>query len=98
DKRAYPTTLSFGGKLCENNPCLAADKVYMQKVPNDPSSGNYQYLSTDGTSYRLYACMENNLQMLPYISLSYTMICGTYCNGSPGIPCVWGVSSSNISP
>lgn len=98
DKKAYPTTLTFGEKLCENNPCGASDKVYMQKVPNDPISGkSYEYLSADGTDYKLFACLENNLQMLPYISSGYTISCGK-CNGTPGVDCIWGVSSSNISP
>src|SRR3989338_3495686 len=42
DKKSYPLTagLTFGEKFCENNPCGAtSDKVYMQKVPNDPISG-----------------------------------------------------------
>jgi len=106
DKKAYPVTagLTFGGKLCENNPCVASDKVYMQKAPNDPISGkNYQYLSADGTSYRLFACLENNLQILPYNSLSGspTIPCATQCQKqdlSGNITCYWGISSTNISP
>lgn len=101
DKKAYPVTagLTFGSKFCENNPCEVSDKVYMQKVPNDPISGkSYQYLSSDGADYKLFACLENNLQKLPYISSGYTISCGTNCNGTPGIPCVWGVSSTNVSP
>ncbi|MDO9028377.1 MAG: prepilin-type N-terminal cleavage/methylation domain-containing protein [Candidatus Roizmanbacteria bacterium] len=107
DKKAYPVTagLTFGSKFCENNPCGASDKVYMQKIPNDPISGkNYQYLSADGTNYKLFACLENNLQMLPYISSGYTIStmtsCGSCKNSTGGsvANCVWGVSSSNVSP
>lgn len=105
DKKAYPTfTFPFGGKFCENNPCGASDKVYMQKVPNDPISGkNYQYLSADGTNYKLFGCLENNLQILPYISSGYSYTstnCGNCKDptGTSDVLCVWGVSSSNISP
>lgn len=102
DKRSYPTfSLSFGNKLCEtsSSSSCGAEKVYMQKLPNDPVSGkNYEYTTTAGTSYKLFACLENNLQMLPYISSGYTIICDTDCNGTPAVPCVWGVASSNISP
>ncbi|PIR63358.1 MAG: hypothetical protein COU64_04980 [Candidatus Pacebacteria bacterium CG10_big_fil_rev_8_21_14_0_10_40_26] len=105
DKRTYPTfALPFGGKLCETASCLVAEKVYMQKLPDDPVSGkDYQYLSSDGTNYKLFACLENNLQMLPYISSGYIApmtSCGS-CQDSAGatVPnCIWGISSSNISP
>ncbi|EKE15060.1 MAG: hypothetical protein ACD_12C00171G0007 [uncultured bacterium] len=105
DKRTYPTfTFPFGSKLCENVGCGASEKVYMQKVPDDPVSGkDYQYLSSDGTDYKLFACLENNLQMLPYISSGYIApmtSCGP-CQDSTGAPvtnCIWGISSSNISP
>jgi len=106
DKKTYPVTagLTFGSKFCENNPCGASDKVYMQKVPNDPISGkDYEYVST-GTDYKLFACLENNLQKLPYISSGYTISTMTSCSpcqdstGAPVTNCVWGVSSSNISP
>lgn len=105
DKKAYPVTagLTFGRKLCENNPCGASDKVYMQKVPNDPVSGkSYQYLSSDGTNYKLFACLENNLQILPYVSSGYSYTsanCGN-CKDQTGadVLCVLGVSSTNISP
>lgn len=106
DKKAYPAFNIFapGYQLCETkigtdaSPC-GTEKIYMEKVPNDPISGrSYEYVTTAGVDYRLYACMENNLQMLPYVSSGYTISCGTNCNGTPGIPCIWGVSSSNTSP
>jgi len=106
DKKAYPVTagLTFGSKFCENNPCGASDKVYMQKVPNDPISGkSYQYLSSDGADYKLFACLENNLQILPYNSLSGspTISCATQCKKqdlSGNITCYWGISSTNTTP
>lgn len=105
DKRTYPTfAFPFGNKLCETVACGVNEKVYMQKVPNDPISGkSYQYISADGTSYSIYSCMENNLQVLPYNSLigSPTITCTTQCDKQDltgKLTCYWGVSSSNISP
>ncbi|MFA6016535.1 MAG: prepilin-type N-terminal cleavage/methylation domain-containing protein [Patescibacteria group bacterium] len=104
DKKVYPATLTFGGKLCETASCLVAEKVYMQKVPNDPiSEMSYEYKLTNG-SYRLYACLENNLQILPYDVLTQapTMSCSSVrCkekDGTTDTDCVWAVSSSDVSP
>ncbi len=102
DKGVYPLTsdLVLGSKLCETSECAGTEKVYMQKVPNDPISGKtYQYLSSDGTNYKLFACLENNLQILPYESSGYLITCGD-CKNQAGsqVTCVWGVSSTNISP
>lgn len=98
DKKAYPTTeLVFGNALTDSD----SGKVYMQKVPNDPTSGkDYEYLSADGSNYKMFACLENNQQMLPYVSSGYSLTCGG-CEDKDGTPiaeCIWGVSSSNISP
>lgn len=101
DKRAYPLTLTFGGKLCETVACGASEKVYMQKVPDDPTSGkDYEYLSADGTNYKLFACLENNLQLLPYESTGSTLTCGNCRNtaDTADVECILGISSSNISP
>ena len=105
DKKTYPLTadLAFGSSLCETVDCATNEKIYMQKLPNDPISGkSYQYFSAnDETSYALYACLENNLQMLPYLSTNYTMDCSVACqdkDGNPVAKCVWGVSSTNVSP
>ena len=101
DKKTYPVfALPFGGKLCETSSCASTEKVYMQKVPNDPSSGkDYEYLSTDGTDYKLFACLENNQQVLPYESTDYRITCGD-CKNEDGddVVCIWGISSTNISP
>lgn len=110
DKKEYPTFdifASTGYKLCENmiaSSC-GSEKVYMQKLPDDPVSGkDYEYVTTAGADYKLFACLENNLQKLPYISSGYTIStmisCGP-CQDSTGAPvtnCVWGVSSTNITP
>ncbi len=102
DKNVYPVTadLSFGTKLCETSACVVTEKVYMQEVPNDPvSDKSYQYLSADGTDYKLFACLENDLQILPYVSSGYSISCGNCKNQAGGtVACVWGVSSTNIAP
>lgn len=105
DKKVYPTALSFGTSLCETVDCLSGEKIYMQKLPDDPISGkDYEYLSADGSNYKIFACLENNQQMLPYVSTGYTISTMTSCSsckdsaGTTVANCVWGVSSSNITP
>jgi len=98
DKRAYPTQAAasgfpFGGKFCETPTCSSNEKIYMQKVPNDPvSSYSYQYQS-DGTYYRLFSCIENTLDQGP--GVKQTGYAGTNC-GSCNV-CKYGISSSNTT-
>lgn len=98
DKRAYPTTLSFGGQLTDS----ASGKIYMQRIPNDPTSGNYGYeVDSGGTYYKLYACLENDQQVLPYISSpTISFICNYNCKDGNGnsVKCIWGTSSTNTNP
>ncbi len=107
DKKAYPTFIfPFGGKFCETAACAATEKVYMQKVSNDPiSSKSYEYVSSDGTNYKMYACLENNQQILPYSSVltppTLTLTCTTQCYLQDGIApanCIYGISSPNTTP
>ncbi len=98
DKKAYPitTALAFNSPLTDP----VSGKIYMQKVPNDPVSGkNYEYISASGSDYKLFACLENNQQILPYESTGYSLTCGDCKNQAGGtVVCIWGVSSSNVSP
>lgn len=98
DKKTYPLTVdvTFGNSLIDS----ISGKIYMQRVPNDPVSGkDYQYLSADGTDYKIFACLENDQQMLPYESTGYNITCGNCKNGAGDtVACIWGVSSSNIAP
>ena len=101
DNSRYPSIIMFGNQLCHPNGCNY--KIYMQKVPNDPSGTNYGYRTdTNGTYFQLYACLENNQQILPYQSQNYSGVisCNNYCQYPAGInvPCVWGLSSPNITP
>ena len=98
DKKAYPVTpsLTFNSPLTDP----VSGKIYMQKIPNDPVSGkDYQYLSATGSDYKLFTCLENNQQILPYESSGYSLSCGNCKNQAGGtVVCIWGVSSTNISP
>lgn len=106
DKKTYPSFNIFATsnyQLCETKiaATCGTEKAYMLKIPNDPVSGkSYQYLSADGTNYKIFACLENNLQILPYESTESTLTCGNCRNpaDTADVECVWGVSSSNVSP
>jgi|SRR3989339_376814 len=103
DNKAYPGTVSFGGQLCAPGADGCSTKIYMQKVPKDPLGTNYGYENSTGNYYRLNACLENKLQILPYIS---TQVAGFSCNNPCRNPtdtadvtsCIWGVTSSNATP
>lgn len=100
DNRQYPDNLSFGEELSFNG------KVYMKKVPNDPvASRRYKYVyDSINNGYQLYACLENTEQILPNqepLQPAGGFNCPTNCFASDGqtkITCIWGVSSSNLSP
>lgn len=91
DKREYPTfSLPFGDQLCETNPSNGS-RVYMQKVPSDPTAGNSYLYESDGTYYRIYSCLENDQDAAAGVNQSgYT---GTSC-GTCGV-CKYKVTSSN---
>lgn len=101
DKRAYPTPaavnpkLPFQASFCETNPCNGT-KAYMQRMPGDPTSGNTYDYESDGTYYKLYSCMENNLDQGPGVDQSgyqYESSGATSC-GDCGV-CKYKVTSSN---
>lgn len=111
DKRTYPTTgnifnaaIYTANKLCETPTCVAGERVYMEKIPQDPiASRAYEYTFDSATqSYKLYACLENSQQVLPYQISGSSLSCPTTCfypdTTSPKVPCIWGVTSSNTSP
>ncbi|MGB9848197.1 MAG: type II secretion system protein [Microgenomates group bacterium] len=105
DNRAYPTKAPGSGFVFGNEFSLNG-KVYMKKVPNDPvSSKTYQYdYDSVNNGYKLYACLENDQQILPYSSAltpEGNFNCNTQCfaqDGQTRIACIWGVSSSNVNP
>jgi len=96
DKRSYPNfSFTFGKKLCEtktDDDC-GSEKVYMQKLPNDPINTNTYVYQSDGTYYQLFSCIENNLDQGPGVKQNgYS---GTNCGGC-GL-CKYGISSSNTN-
>lgn len=95
DKGSYPAVaqVTFGGKLCETVACAADEKIYMQKLPEDPSSNIYVYQTT-GNDYKLYTCIENNLDQGP--GVKQDGYAGTNC-GVCGV-CKYGISSPNTTP
>lgn len=97
DKKQYPTfSFPFDGKLCETADCNPNEKVYMQKVPNDPlDNNNYVYQTdTNGTYYKLYSCIENQLDQGQGVNQAgYSR---TNC-GECGV-CKYGISSPNTTP
>lgn len=107
DKKAYPVTadVSFGGQLCYPGASGCSVKIYMQKVPNDPTaSKSYAYVQFgSGIGYGLYSCLENTEQILPYVSLNFgSFSCTTQCKKPDGSAtttgCVWGISDTNSTP
>ena len=97
DKKVYPPTLNFGSNLTDS----VSGKVYMQKLPKDPKSGNYEYeVDVNGTYYKLYSCLENDQQTLPYVSVPGSYTCDQNCKDKEDntVSCIWGVSSPNTNP
>lgn len=94
DKKSYPTTIVFGGKLCETAPCLSSEKVYMYKVPADPTSAYSYVYQTDVTGYfKLYSCIENTQdQGEGVLQSGYGATCGS-CGA-----CKFGIASTNMTP
>lgn len=100
DFRAYPTAsldnkgFIFGEEFSYN------DKIYMKKVPNDPITGKNYYYQSDGNYFKLYACLENDQQKLQYQSNPDNFTCGINCKDrlNNTIPCIFGISSPNVSP
>ena len=64
DNGSYPAVGSGNGNLSTNGSCKnsltdsTGNSTYMKSVPCDPNGGSYTY-SSGGTSYTLYACLEN---------------------------------------
>jgi type II secretion system protein G len=101
DKQEYPKFNIFaspGLKLCETkaDTDCGTEKVYMQRIPNDPQTVNsysYYYPAT-GDQYKLYSCIENDQDEGQGILQSgYDSRTCTGCS-----VCKFGVSSSNTTP
>ncbi|QQG43936.1 MAG: type II secretion system protein GspG [Candidatus Roizmanbacteria bacterium] len=88
DNKSYPALITAGSQITHPS---VANKVYMQRVPDDPASNNdYTYVSS-GTNYKIYSCIENTNDNGPGVT-TYSVTCGDCGN------CKYGVSSSNTLP
>ncbi len=103
DKRAYPTQAPnpgfvFGEQFSDST----TGKTYMQRVATDPVGNvDYHYESdSDGTYFKLYSCLENDQQVLPYLSNPTSYTCNKNCKdkGNNTVSCIWGISSPNVNP
>jgi type II secretion system protein G len=98
DNRAYPEAIYVsGGEISDTE----TGKVYMKKVPVDPQGSTYGYeTDEDGTYYKLYACLENDQQILPYESTPVDFDCEHNCKNQleEEVACIWGISSPNTEP
>lgn len=104
DKGVYPT--GVGGVMygcgnaaaCTWGTSVFKDQnntLYMNMLPSDPSIYTYYYVSS-GTSYKLYAKMENTMDDGKGVSQSgYS---GTNCGISGAVLCTYGISSTNTTP
>lgn len=103
DKHAYPTQAPGSGFVFNQEfSDQSTGKVYMKKVSTDPTGlFGYKYESnSDGSYYKLYTCLENNQQVLPYLSNPANFSCTNYCKdqNNNNVACIWGVSSPNTTP
>ncbi len=101
DHRLYPLSDGSGKIKCKSDGSICdwgtpftdtTGTIYTAKLPADPSGYTYVYSSADGTSYTLYAHLDNT-QDPALISppLNPTVQCG-----SATILCNYKITSSNI--
>jgi type II secretion system protein G len=106
DKGQYPTDTGglingcSSGSACDwGDPFTDENGTnYMIEVPADPRSArNYYYSSTDGTSFQIYARLENELDKgIPVdVSDNKQEYSGLDCGGGN---CNYGISSPNTTP
>lgn len=102
DNSAYPVTLTFGSAL--THPDASLNRIYMQKLPTDPSSNySYKYFgdmlsgSAKVNAYRLYSALENDQDSGPDTNnpngYAGTECCAT-CTGIAKT-CKFGLASYN---
>lgn len=104
DKKAYPTFFtSSSDRLCESALCTG-EKVYMQRVPTDPTDNPAYFFEINDQTYRIYACLENSDQILPYDTISDNPgagWCTRTCNNKSNtakIACIIVLTDSNSNP
>jgi prepilin-type N-terminal cleavage/methylation domain-containing protein len=90
DNKRYPPTdvMIWGNPLVNPN---NASVIYMQKLPNDPSSPSYAYCydtNETGTYFKIYAILDNKSDSK---ILSSPVTCG-------GVSYNYGIASTNTVP
>jgi type II secretion system protein G len=110
DKRQYPESSSdnliqgCANSTDPDNPIecdwgepLVDDKgtMYMVEIPVDPHASYRYYYESDGTSFQIYARLENNLDAAVPQLLDAPANYGIDCGGSQ---CNYGIASSNQTP
>jgi len=88
----HPALPAVGGSAWED---VGKGTLYMKEIPQDPKSGayNYSYSSIDGTSYVLYARLENTQD-----SCFATGLCKDYGLSCGEANCNYAMSSQNTTP
>ena len=107
DKGAYPTNnangemvgcgtgdtqvCSWGGQFKDQY-----NTLYMILIPSDPVTSQKYYYSGGGTSYKLYARLENTRDEGNGVKQYPPGYAGTNCGG--GVVCTYGIASTNTTP
>ncbi len=95
DHRSYPLSdvdhkiICKTGSSCNWGQPFTDDTgtIYTAALPSDPVGATYQYISTTGASYTLYAHIENTED--PNVQTGLGISCGT-------LECNYKITSSNI--
>lgn len=104
DKGQYPTDNAGLINGCSGGTCSWGDSFtdekgtnYMIKIPSDPKTSGSYYYSSDGTSYQIYAMLENNKDKdIPVDADGNKQVYANLSCG--GGNCNYGISSSNTTP
>lgn len=80
---AAPTTCGWGEPFAD-----AKGTLYMAKLPQDSSADRRYYYESNGSSFTLYATLENGND--PSVDTGITTICGS-------LTCNYKITSSNIN-
>lgn len=97
DHGVYPLTHNFpswGSEFKDQK-----NTIYMKELPKDPvENQNYFYISEDGTSYKLYAKLENTNDLCFRSNQTFCKLEGFNGTNCGTGKCNYGVSSSNTIP
>ncbi len=96
DYQSYPLSDSSNKIICQppsttcgwGSPFTDGKSTYVASLPTDPGSYSYEYTSTTGKNFTLYAYLENSNDP-SIITITPTVSCGA-------VDCNYKVTSSNI--